>query len=131
MSSPTRDELVPALKRFNRWQFIEAQTGWTELAEKADGVDRDFLMAMAHVAGSFARIWHKGGEPQAMVSLLTAGVSEIQKFGARHLDLELEPFTKALTACLEEAKRWRRGDTDIFNRDLIPRLDFVRAPKEK
>jgi hypothetical protein len=30
-----------------------------------------------------------------------------------------------LAGCLEEAKRWRRGDSEIFNRDFIPRLTYV------
>ena len=70
MPTPSRDELKPAVKRFNRWQFIEAQTMLKELSAHSEGSDANYLMALADIAGGFAKIWHKGGEPHAMVSLL-------------------------------------------------------------
>ncbi len=124
MPSPTREELLPAAKRFNRWQFIEAQNSFKELADAADGSDTDFLGAIADIAGGFAKIWHKGGEPHAMVSLLQEGTDALKKFVPRFLDIELEEFMPHLERCMFEAKRWRRGDTEIFDRDLIPRLEF-------
>jgi hypothetical protein len=127
MPSPTREELIPAVKRFNRWQFIEAQNFFKELAEQIEGRDQEFLSSLADIAGGFAKIWHKGGEPHAMVSLLTKGITAVDAFTPRFLYLELESFVAAITVCLDEAKRWRRGDKEIFNRDLIPRLDF--SPK--
>jgi hypothetical protein len=124
MASPTRDDLIPAAKRFNRWQFIEAQNSFKELSDQSEGSDAIFLGAIADIAGGFAKIWHKGGEPHAMVSLLTEGANNLEKFTPRYLDIELETFLPALLFCLSEAKRWRRGDTEIFDRDLIPRLEF-------
>ncbi|MBN1944941.1 MAG: hypothetical protein JW797_04655 [Bradymonadales bacterium] len=124
MPSPSRNELLPGLKRFNRWQFTEAHSAWRELAEQTEGSDREFLLALSSIAAGFAKIWHKGGEPHAMVSLLTQGINDLQGFLPRWMDVELEPFNNSLLRCLEESKRWRRGDTEIFNRDLIPRLEF-------
>lgn len=125
MSSPTREDLLPALKRFNRWQFIEAQGYWKELAEQAEGSDREFLAAMSDLSGGFAKIWHKGGEPHAMVALLTKGIENLTPFRSVYLKIRVDPFIDELNRCLVEAKRWRRGDTEIFNRDLIPRIDFT------
>jgi hypothetical protein len=125
MSRPTREDLRPGVKRFNRWQFVEAHNAWKELAEQCEGADREFLLAMAKIANGFAKIWHKGGEPHAMVQLLTDGLAEVRPFAPRRLELELEDFLKAIEGCLMEAKRWRRGDTEIFHRDLIPRIEFT------
>lgn len=124
MPTPTRDELKPAIKRFNRWQFIEAQAMLGELAAQCEGSDAAYLQALADIAGGFAKIWHKGGEPHAMVSLLSQGFERIQAFGDRYMHMDLETFHSSLRDCLEEAKRWRRGDEEIFNRDLIPRVEF-------
>ena len=59
-----------------------------------------------------------------MVSLLQEGTDALKKFVPRFLDIELEEFMPHLERCMFEAKRWRRGDTEIFDRDLIPRLEF-------
>lgn len=124
MPTPTREDLKPAVKRFNRWQFIEAHNLLKDVAEQSDGSDAEFLTALADIAGGFAKIWHKGGEPHAMVSLLTQGYERLDNFGTSYFGMELVEFAGALRNCLEEAKRWRRGDTEIFNRDLIPRIEF-------
>ena len=127
MSIPTREDLIPAVKRFNRWQFIEAQNFFRELAEQTEGREQEFLTALADISGGFAKIWHKGGEPHAMVSLLTQGLAEVEGFLPRFLYLELDNYVMHIAVCLEEAKRWRRGDQDIFNRDMIPRLEFSKS----
>lgn len=124
MPSPNRNDLLPGLKRFNRWQFIEAQSVWKDLSDQSEGTDSEFLIALANIAGGFAKIWHKGGEPHAMVFLLTQGINDLHRFLPRYLNIELETFHRSLLLCLDEAKRWRRGDTEIFNRDLIPRIEF-------
>ncbi|MCA9563089.1 MAG: hypothetical protein KC561_06350 [Myxococcales bacterium] len=125
MPSPTREDLIPAAKRFNRWQFPEARNFFKELSSSADGSDQEFLEAVSDVAEGFSKIWHKGGEPHAMVSSLSKGTKSLEKFTPRYLEIELTEFTKHLNTCLEEAKRWRRGDVEIFDRDLIPRLEFA------
>ena len=120
-----RAELNPGVKRFNRWQFVEAQNAWRELGVQQEGPPREFLLTLSNVAGGFAKIWHKGGEPHTMVSILNQAVTDLQKFAPRYLDLELESFIAGLTHCLSEAKRWRKGETEIFDRDLIPRVEFL------
>ena len=120
--------MMPAAKRFNRWQFIEAQALWREMGEKAEGDDREFLLSLSEIAGGFAKIWHKGGEPHAMVSLLTKGIQRVQPFSPGFLGVELDDFLPAIIHCLKEAKHWRRGDTEIFDRDLIPRIEFTPKP---
>ena len=124
-----RSELNPGVKRFNRWQFVEAQNAWRELGEQQEGPAKDFLLALSKVAGGFAKIWHKNGEPHAMVSILGQAVTDLQPFAPRYLDIELDGFIAGLSHCLSEAKRWRRGETEIFDRDLIPRLEFLTKPK--
>ena len=124
MSSPTRAELIPAAKRFNRWQFIEAQNLFRELSEHSEDSDQTFLMGLSSIAGGFAKIWHKGGEPHAMVSLITEGIRTLESYQPKYLEIELDDFITDLSKCLGEAKRWRRGDTEIFDRDLIPRIQF-------
>ena len=76
MPSPSREDLIPAVKRFNRWQFIEAQNFFKELAEQTVGRDQEFLSSLVDIGGGFAKMWQKGGEPHAMVSLLTQGVGQ-------------------------------------------------------
>lgn len=127
MSSPTRAELIPAAKRFNRWQFIEAQNLFHDLSEHSEGSDQTFLGGLSSIAGGFAKIWHKGGEPHAMVSLITVGIKSLEAFQPKYLEIELDEFVRDLSKCLTEAKRWRRGDTEIFDRDLIPRLQFSKG----
>tara|TARA_B100000029_G_C17345801_1_gene876963 strand:+ start:117 stop:500 length:384 start_codon:yes stop_codon:yes gene_type:complete len=122
MASPSEKALIPATKRFNRWQFTEAQALFSDLSDMSKGREIEFYMAISNIAGGFSKIWHKGGEPHAMVSLLTAGIDTLQRFTPNYLEYELEDFFKSLVLCLTEAKRWRRGETEIFNRDLIPRL---------
>lgn len=95
-----------------------------ELSDNAEGSDNGFLAAISDIAGGFAKIWHKGGEPHAMVSMLAEGIKALEPYQPRYLNIELDEFVRDLALCMSEAKRWRRGETEIFNRDMIPRLQF-------
>ncbi len=95
-------------------------------------------MAISNIAGGFSKIWHKGGEPHAMVSLLTVGINSLQRFLPVYLEYELDDFFKSLGLCLAEAKRWRRGETrtcvsagptDRANRTASPISRIARAEK--
>ncbi len=118
------DELRRAVKLFNRWQFQEAGEAFTTLAEDADGRDKTFLEGIAMLATGFNRIWHKGGEPNAMVSYLQKGMEVLAPFTRGGAGIRTDGLQEGLRECLEEAARWRRGDEEIFNRDIIPRLEF-------
>jgi len=118
------EDLKKAVKLFNRWQFQEAQDAFHQLAEEAEGRDRVFLEGIALIASGFYRIWHKGGEPNAMVSYLEKGMEVLKPFNGTFAGIKSEGVVPAIEACLEEAARWRRGDSEIFNRDHIPRLEF-------
>jgi hypothetical protein len=124
MSDHLAEDLRRALKLFNRWQFQEAFDAFTALSAQADGKDKTFLDGLAYLAAGFHRIWHKGGEPNAMVSYCQRGMDMLLPYGKGHMGVQLDGFEERMKACLEEARRWRRGDEEIFNRDIIPRLDF-------
>jgi predicted metal-dependent hydrolase len=118
------EDLRKAVKLFNRWQFQEAHDAFHQLAEEAEGRDRVFLEGIATIASGFYRIWHKGGEPNAMVSYLERGKEVLKSFDGVFAGIKSEGLVASIDACLEEAARWRRGDSEIFNRDHIPRLEF-------
>lgn len=120
----TSEELRRAVKLFNRWQFQEAFDAFTALAAEADGRDKGFLEGIAMLSAGFNRIWHKGGEPNAMVSYLQKGIETIAEYPRGGAGIDAEGLVDGLKFCLEEAMRWRRGDEEIFNRDIIPRLEF-------
>ena len=122
---PISDDLKRAVKLFNRWQFQEACDAFGQLAEEGEGRDRQYLEGLSNIASGFYRIWHKGGEPNAMVSHLEKGAKALKKHTKGTLALDLDDFNTALVHCVEEAKNWRRGDTEIFNRDFIPRIEFI------
>jgi hypothetical protein len=60
-----------------------------------------------------------------MVDYLTRGLEMLKPFGRGSMGVQTEHMQEELLLCLEEAKRWRRGDSEIFNRDFIPRLPFA------
>lgn len=127
MSQPTVAELRKAVKLFNRWQFQEAHDAFRQLTDSAEGRDRAFLDGIANISAAFFRIWHKRGEANTMVALLQKGIDQLRPFNKPVVGIETKNIVPALEYCLEEAMRWRRGDSEIFNRDYIPRLDFVGA----
>ena len=125
------EDLRRAVKLFNRWQFQEAYEAFVALAEEADGRDRAFLDGLSQLSAGFYRIWHKGGEANAMVSYLVKGIEILKPFArGGALGIEMEGIDARLAECLEEAMQWRRGDEEIFNRDIIPRLEFISGPVE-
>jgi predicted metal-dependent hydrolase len=125
MSQPAAADLRKAVKLFNRWQFQEAHDAFRHLADVGEGRERSFLEGLANLSAAFFRIWHKRGEANTMVTLLQKGIDQLRPFEKPTLGLEIAPILPALEECLNEAMRWRRGDSEIFNRDFIPRLDFV------
>ncbi|MCB9506974.1 MAG: hypothetical protein H6698_06285 [Myxococcales bacterium] len=124
MSDHISEDLRRAVKLFNRWQFQEAFDAFTALAAEAEGRDQVFLEGLANLSAGFHRIWHKGGEPNAMVAYCQRGMEMLAPFGKGSMNIQLDGFEERLKLCLDEAMRWRRGDEEIFNRDIIPRLDF-------
>lgn len=118
------DGLRRAVKLFNRWQFQEATDAFAALANQYDGREKAFLEGISLVSSGFYRIWHKGGEANAMVSHLQKGLELLAEFPKGALGVETDGFDERVRHCLDEAMKWRRGDEEIFNRDMIPRLEF-------
>ena len=116
------------MKLFNRWQFEEAVVAFHLLAEASQGRDRDFLEALSQLSGGFHRIWHKGGESSAMVAMVERSRAILAGFVPGHLGVDLRRLDGELAVCLSEAISWRRGDTELFNRDVIPRLEHLPEP---
>jgi hypothetical protein len=121
-------DLKRAVKLFNRWQFEEAVVAFHGLAEASQGRDRDFLEALSQLSGGFHRIWHKGGESSAMVAMVERSRAILAGFVPGHLGVDLRRLDAELAVCLAEAISWRRGDTELFNRDVIPRLEHLPEP---
>lgn len=116
--------LKRAVKLFNRWQFQESADAFAALAGQAEGRDRTFLEGLSNISSAFFRIWNKGGEPNAMVSYLEKGIEQLRPFARGAMGVATEKIIPDLELCLEEAMRWRRRESEIYNRDLIPRLDY-------
>lgn len=123
-----QEDLKRAVKLFNRWQFQEAHEAFQSLADDIDGRDKQFLEAFASLSAGFYRIWHKGGEANAMVTHIEKGIDMLRPYRRGAFGVDMTGLVDALTFCLEEAMRWRRGDEEIFNRDIIPRIEFVPTP---
>lgn len=128
VSEALAEDLKRAVKLFNRWQFQEAHEAFEALADEVEGRDKQFLEALANLSAAFYRIWHKGGEANAMVTYLQKGMEQIKPYRRGALGLIQEGFYEALQGCLDEAMSWRRGDQEIYNRDIIPRLEFEGTP---
>lgn len=118
-------ELAKSVKLFNRWQFQEAAEAFTKLANEWDGQERACFEGVAALAQGFFRIWNKGGEPNAMVEHIQVGWDLIRPTPVHIAGLDMTEFHEMLPMCLEEAIRWRRGDVELFNRDLIPRIEHI------
>jgi predicted metal-dependent hydrolase len=125
MYAAIQEDLAKAVKLFNRWQFEEAHDAFNKLAKEIEGRERSFLEGIAKLASGFHRIWNKGGEPNTMVEYLEEGWKMIQQFDNGMFGLDLAEFDQGIPACMEEAARWRRGDVEIFNRDYIPRIEYI------
>ena len=125
MASSGQDDLRKAIKLFNRWQFQEAADAFATLADEAEGSDRQFLLGLAEISQGFFRIWHKNGEANAMVEYLTKGMEMLKPFPKGALGIQADQMQQLLAGCLQEARRWLRGDSELFNRDFIPRLTYI------
>lgn len=123
------NDLGKAVKLFNRWQFQEAAEAFSKLVHEFDGPERVVFEGIAELSLGFFRIWNKGGEPNAMVEHIQTGWDLIQKADQETGGLDLKEFHDMLPMCLEEAVRWRRGAVELFNRDMIPRIEYVDPPE--
>lgn len=119
------NDLGKAVKLFNRWQFQDSAEAFTKLATDYDGHERDCFEAIAALSHGYHRIWNKGGEPNAMVEHIQQGWDLLQRTPPHIAGLDMSEFHQLLPMCLEEAIRWRRGDVELFNRDLIPRIEYI------
>lgn len=124
MAEQQPPSIPKAVKLFNRWQFQESHDMFRHFADQSDGRDRAILEALANVSAAFHRIWQKGGEPNAMVSYLEKGIEQLKVFTRPAAGIQVEGLVDQLQLCLEEAFRWRRREAEIFNRDLIPRVEL-------
>lgn len=128
MASNSSD-LSKSVKLFNRWQFQEAADAFAKLAADYDGHERNCFEAISALSQGFFRIWNKGGEPNAMVEHIQAGWDFLRPTPQLIAGLDMSEFHQLVPLCLEESIRWRRGDVELFNRDLIPRIEYIDAKK--
>jgi len=125
-SNIIHNDLGKAVKLFNRWQFKESAEAFSKLVNEFDGAERVCFEAIAELSQGFFRIWkNQGGEPNAMVGYIERGWDLLQKTEPHVGGLDMSEFHELLPECLAESIRWRRGDVELFNRDLIPRIEYV------
>ncbi|TVR03300.1 MAG: hypothetical protein EA398_05290 [Deltaproteobacteria bacterium] len=124
MSTLVSEDLRKAVKLFNRWQFAEAAEAFEKLLPLHAGTDRALLDVLGLLSTGFNRIWHKGGEPNALVNYLEKGLEQLEPLGTNSWGIDTQALRDSVAQCIEEAMRWRRGDVDVYNRDLIPRLEL-------
>lgn len=124
MATLVSEDLKRAVKLFNRWQFQEASEAFEKLVPHATGTDQAVLEVLYVLSTGFHRIWHKGGEPNALVNYLEKGAGMLVPLGTNSYGIDIPSLRESVDGCIEEAMRWRRGDVDIYNRDLIPRLEL-------
>lgn len=127
IAQPISDDLKRAVKLFNRWQFQEAQDSFIQLSEEAVGNERTYLVALSNLAAGFFRIWHNGGEPNAMVNYLEKGFKGLSPLVGIPSGVNMDGFIDSLRFCIKEAHDWRRGDIELFHRDHIPRINIARG----
>ncbi len=125
-SSRVLDLLERGREHFNSGRYFEAHEVWEEawLAEK--GETRRFLQGLIQIAAGF----HKGlrqGQPGGCVRLLEAGLSKIA--APAPAAFEIEGFTRSVTASLEAARRWERGELQGLESTLLPRLGLKKSVK--
>lgn len=125
MSEVSSEDLRRIIKLFNRWQFEEAANELDKLSPHLEGTDKQVIEGLALLAHGCNRIWHKGGEAHAMVKYLEDCAVVMRRAGTNSLGIKTEGLAEAVNNCLTEAIRWRRGEVDIFNRDLLPRIEFI------
>ncbi len=122
------DLLERGRELFNAGRYFEAHEVWEDawLAEK--GETRRFLQGLIQITAGF----HKGlrqGQPGGCVRLLEAGLSKIA--APAPAAFEIEGFTRSVTASLEAAKRWERGELQGLVTTLLPRLELKKERKIK
>jgi hypothetical protein len=49
----------------------------------------------------------------------------LKPFPKGALGIQADQMQQLLAGCLQEARRWLRGDSELFNRDFIPRLTYI------
>ena len=125
MSRIAAQDLKKAIKLFNRWQFEEAIDAFDKMLPLLEGTDKQVIELLSQLSHAFHRVWHKQGEPNAMVSFLQRGSEMMRVVGTNSLGISVNGLQEAIDGCLNEALRWRRGEVEIFNRDLIPRIELI------
>jgi len=101
----TRRRIEEGRALFNARRYFEAHEAWEQAWLVEEGPTRRVLQGLIQIAAGF----HKAGSgaPKPCVRLLAAG---LEKLSAGLGDPALDAFAAAVGLCLEEARRWERGE---------------------
>ncbi len=113
--------LVRGRELFNAGCYFEAHEVWEDAWLKETGVTRRMLQGLIQVAAGFYKAARRDS-PSGCARLLEAGLSKLEGIPDGTGRLALDRFRSALTCCLEEAWRWRRGESGPLPARVFPKL---------
>lgn len=114
---------------FNAGHYFEAHEVWEEAWLKETGATRRMLQGLIQVAAGLYKAARRDSL-SGCSRLLEAGLSKLKEIPDGTGRLALDRFRSALTLCLENASRWRRGESGPLPARAFPKLRSL-APRKR
>jgi predicted metal-dependent hydrolase len=120
-SAATREALGRGRRLFNAGQFFEAHEVWEEAWLREEGETRQLLQGLIQVAAGYHQAFDRR-HAHGCAWLLEAGWNRLQTLAGGAGGLALAPFREGVSASLEKARAWERGDAVGLEAGDAPRL---------
>jgi predicted metal-dependent hydrolase len=114
--------LAQSIREFNAGLFFQSHETLEELWIVSPWPARDFLQAIIQVAAAFVHL--KRNQYPGTHRLLGEAILKLESFTPRYLGVDVGRLLSDARRCREEVLALGEGRLRLFDRRLIPRIDF-------
>ena len=121
--------VLRGIEEFNRGEFFEAHEYLEEAWKQEAGKIRSLYQGILQVGVGFHH--QRNGNWRGTTNLLRNGLVRLREFDPETLGINVAGLVRECEVCLEELERLGRGRVMEFDRDLIPKVEWVGAARGK
>ena len=114
--------LAQGIDEFNAGLFFQSHETLEDLWIVSPWPVRNFLQGLIQIAAAFVHL--KRGEYAGSHRLLTEAILKLEGFTPRCLGVDVERLLAGVRRCREEVLTLGKARLHLFDRQLIPRIEF-------
>jgi hypothetical protein len=123
VDADARNEMLDAVDRYNRGNYLDAQEALERLYNRLPGDDQRLVRGLMVLATSMHLHFRRGGG-RGVLNLLRQTVVILDELGPEHEGVATGELFEAVQAYLQELESRRKPGAGFFDRWLAPKIRY-------